>query len=200
MPALLKTDHVGKIVWLGRVVDRDAALPSAALSEIWAGFDGPAGEAHGGLTRPSCSRVSDQYKRGTVIRNVRQFSILSQEDLDAIAVQMGLMDLDPALVGATMVVAGIPDFSHLPPSSRLQATGGATLVVDMENRPCTLPARPIEVIHPGFGKRFKPAAAGRRGVTAWVEAEGMLRVGAKIRLHIPDQPAWAHLATTRGGI
>ncbi len=200
MPALLKTDFVGEIVWLGRVADRDAALQSGALSELWAGFDGPEGEAHGGMTRPSCSRVSDQYRRGTIIRNVRQFSVLSQEDLDAIAAQMGLSDLDPALLGATMVVAGIPDFSHLPPSSRLQATGGATLVVDMENRPCTLPARPIEDTHPSFGKRFKPAAAGRRGVTAWVEAEGMLRVGAKIRLHIPDQPVWAHLAATRGGI
>jgi hypothetical protein len=200
MPALLKTDLVGKIVWLGRVADRDAALQSGALSELWAGFDGPKGEAHGGMTRPSCSRVSDQYRRGTIIRNVRQFSVLSQEDLDAIAAQMGLSDLDPALLGATMVVAGIPDFSHLPPSSRLQATGGATLVVDMENRPCTLPARPIEDTHPSFGKRFKPAAAGRRGVTAWVEAEGMLRVGAKIRLHIPDQPVWAHLAAMRGGL
>ncbi len=97
------------------------------------------------------------------------------------------------------ILSGIPDFSHIPPSSRLQAEGGATLVVDMENRPCTLPAKPIENRHPRFGKLFKPAAVGRRGVTAWVEAEGTLRVGAKIRLHIPDQPAWSHLAAARDG-
>jgi hypothetical protein len=27
-------------------------------------------------------------------------------------------------------------------------------------------------------------------VTAWVEREGVLRLGEMLRLHIPDQPAW----------
>ena len=199
MPALLPSPFYGTITWLGRVADRDAALQSAPLTEVMARFSGPEGEAHGGLTRPSCSRVTGQYKKNTEIRNVRQFSILGAEDLAAIAAAMGIEALDPALVGASMVIASIPDFSHIPPSSRLQAEGGATLVVDMENRPCTLPARPIEGVHPGFGKKFKPAAAGRRGITAWVEAEGMLRVGAKVRLHVPDQPVWAHLDAARQG-
>lgn len=198
MPALKPTAFIGTITWLGRVADRDAALESASLTELFAGFAGPDGEAHGGLTRASCSRVLGQYKRNTPIRNTRQFSILAAEDLAEIAAKMGLHSLDPALLGASMVIEGIPDFSHLPPSSRLQAEGGATLVVDMENRPCTLPARPIETRHPGFGKGFKPAAQGRRGVTAWVEAEGMLRVGAKVRLHVPDQPVWTHLDRARG--
>jgi hypothetical protein len=67
----------------------------------------------------------------------------------------------------------------------------------MNNRPCTLPARPIETRHPGFGKKFKPAAAARRGITAWVEREGSFTLGETIRLHIPDQPVWAHLAAAR---
>jgi hypothetical protein len=193
MAALKPTDFIGKITWLGRVADRDAALESVSLPVLYAHFSGPEAEAHGGLTRPSCSRVLGQYKRNTTIRNTRQFSILSAEDLAAIAAKMGLENLDPALLGASMVISGIPDFSHIPPSSRLQATGGATLVNDMENRPCTLPARPIENRHPGFGKAFKPAAMGRRGITAWVEAEGLLTLGAEVRLHVPDQPVWAHL-------
>lgn len=199
MAALKPTAYIGTITWLGRVADRDAALESTPLTELMALFSGPEAEAHGGLTRPSCSRVLGQYKRGTEIRNTRQFSILGAEDLAGIAAGMGLLSLDPALLGASMVIAGIPDFSRLPPSSRLQADGGATLVVDMENHPCTLPARPIETMHPGFGQSFKPAAYGKRGITAWVEAEGMLRVGAQIRLHIPDQPVWAHLAAARRG-
>lgn len=199
MSALRPTAHIGTITWLGRVIDRDAKLESDAVSEMMARFDGPEGEAHGGLTRPSCSRVLGQYPRNTTIRNTRQFAILSAEELAAIAVQMGLETIDPALTGASMVIGGIPDFSHLPPSSRLQAEGGATLVVDMENRPCTLPARPIENRHPGFGAKFKPAAKDRRGITAWVEREGMLRVGASIRLHIPDQRAWSYLDAARKG-
>jgi hypothetical protein len=96
-----------------------------------------------------------------------------------------------------MVIEGIPDLTHLPPSSRMQAEGGTTLVVDMQNRPCVLPAKPIEAALPGFGKAFKTAASGRRGVTAWVEREGLLRVGDGVRLHVPDQRAWLHLVQVR---
>jgi hypothetical protein len=199
MPTLIPAPFAARIVWLGRVADRDAALQSAAVTELHADFSGPQGEAHGGLTRPACSRVAGLYPRDTEIRNVRQFSVLSAEDLAQIAERMGVERLDPALVGATMVVEGIPDFSRVPPSSRLQAEGGATLVVDMENRPCVLPAKPIEAALPGKGKGFKPAALGRRGVTAWVEREGVLRVGDALRLFVPDQPVWAHLATVRRG-
>jgi hypothetical protein len=199
MPVLKPTDYVGRIVWMGLVRDRDAALEAEAVARLVASFAGPEGDAHAGLVRPSCSRVTAQYPKGTVIRNTRQFSVLSAEDLAEIAARMGVAALDPALVGATMVVEGIPDFSHVPPGSRLQGASGATLVVDIENRPCTLPARPIEGRHPGYGAKFKAAAQGRRGITAWVEREGTFRLGEAIRLHIPDQPVWAHLEAARKG-
>lgn len=191
MPALAKTAHVATITWLGLVADRAAALPSHPVEALELSFDGPLGESHGGMTRPSCSRVLGLYPRNTPIRNTRQLSIVSAEELAAIAAEMGLDALDPALIGASMVVSGLPDFSHLPPSSRLLAESGACLTVDMENRPCTLPARPIETAHPGYGKDFKPAAKGRRGVTAWVEAEGRVVLGDPLTLFVPDQPAWA---------
>jgi hypothetical protein len=191
MPALRPTDWVGRIVWLGRVPDRDAALASHPVESLHAAFSGPEGEAHGGLTRPSCSRVVAQHPKGTEIRNVRQVSILAEEELAEIAAAMGLGALDPAWLGASMVVSGIPDLSHLPPSSRLQDEAtGATLVVDMQNRPCHLPAAVIDAAAPGRGRAFKRAAQGRRGVTAWVEREGGLALGDALRLHVPDQRAW----------
>jgi hypothetical protein len=200
VPALLPTRFTARVTWLGRNPDRSAALETRALTEMALTFAGDAGESHAGLTRPSDSRVLAQYKRGTPIRNTRQLSILSAEDLAAIAPEMGLEALDPALVGASMVIEGIPDFSRVPPSARLQdEASGTTLTIDMENRPCQLPARPIEARHPGFGKAFKRAAQGRRGVTAWVEREGTIRLGATLRLHIPDQPVWPHLDTARAG-
>lgn len=198
MPALIPTGFTATVIWLGHNPDRDAALETCALREMALSFAGYAGESRAGLTRPSDSRVLAQYKRGTPIRNTRQLSILSAEDLAAIAADMGMDMLDPALVGASMVVAGIPDFSHVPPSSRLQDEGsGTTLTIDMENRPCQLPAKPIEARHPGFGRAFKRAAADRRGVTAWVEREGIIALGATLRLHVPDQPAWPHLDAAR---
>ncbi|MEQ8900262.1 MAG: sulfurase [Roseovarius sp.] len=198
MPALKPTEYTGRIAWIGRVADRASSLAAEPLSEVSVSYAGIAGEEHAGLTRPSCSRVVAQYPKGTEIRNVRQFSVLSVEELAAIAAKMGVDRIDPAWVGASLVVEGIPDFTHLPPSSRLQGPDGVTLVVDMENRPCHLPAKVIDAHLPGVGGRFKAAAQGRRGVTAWVEREGVLRLGEMLRLHIPDQPAWSELARVRG--
>lgn len=198
MPALIPTDHVAEVAWLGVNADRGTALRTAAVTELRLGFAGPAGESHAGLTRASDSRVVSQYPKGTEIRNVRQVSILSEEEIAAIAAEMGLPRLDPAWFGATMVLRGIPDFTLIPPASRLQdEASGATLSVDMENRPCHLVSREIEAAHPGFGKSFKAAASRRRGVTAWVEREGRIAAGGRLRLHVPDQPSWPHLENAR---
>ncbi len=193
MPALLPTDFTARIIWLGRVADRAASLRSEPLQEVHAGFAGVAGEDHGGLTRASCSRVIAQYPRGTEIRNVRQFSVVAAEELAGIATEIGTKALDPAWIGASIVLEGIPDFSHVPPSSRLQNSDGTTLVIDMQNRPCNLPGPVIDEDAQGHGRAFKAAAKGRRGVTAWVEREGPLRLGDELRLHIPDQRVWQHL-------
>lgn len=197
MPALLPTRFHGHVSWLGRVVDSEATLRAEALDSAELRFDGIDGECHGGMTRPACVRTKAQYPKGTEIRNVRQLSVLSAEELAQIAVEMGLDAIDPAWMGASLVIKGIPDFSHVPPSSRLQFPSGASITIDMENRPCIYPGREIEKDRPGFGPAFKPAAENRRGVTAWVEREGVVAVGDRVTLHIPDQPVWAHFEDAR---
>ena len=197
MPALKKTEFVGRLVWLGRVIDTAASLRAEALDRAELTFDGIEGEAHGGPTRDSCSRVTTQYPRGTEIRNTRQLSVLSAEEMAGIAAEIGLDALDPQLLGASMVIEGIADFTRIPPSSRLQFPSGATITVDMENRPCVLPGREIEAEHAGHGTAFKAAAKGRRGVTAWVERPGAVARGDTVTLHIPDQPVWPHLEVAR---
>lgn len=195
MPALIPTDHYATITWLGCVADQDSDIRSIPLEAIEMTWEGMAGEIHAGRTRPSCTRVKTQYKRGTEIANVRQFSILSAEELGLIAADMGLEQIAPEWLGASIVVEGIDDFTHLPPSSRLQADNGACLVIDMLNLPCQFPAKEIEKDHPGHGKAFRSAAKGRRGVTAWVECPGRLALGNRMRLHTPNQRAWAHSGT-----
>lgn len=199
MPALMPTPIKARVVWLGAQPEPVANLVirSVPLEEMPLSFAGYAGESHAGVTRPACSRVSAQHKRGTEIRNVRQLAIVSAEEMAAVAAAMGLDAMDYAWVGASLVVEGIPDFTHLPPSSRLQGPDGVTLVVDMENRPCQEPAVTIDKALPGQGKGFKRAADGRRGVTAWVEREGVLRLGDILTLHIPDQRVWLHLDAHR---
>jgi hypothetical protein len=109
--------------------------------------------------------VLKQHPRNTVIRNVRQLCVVSAEEMAEVARDMGLDRMDYAWVGASLVLEGIPDLTHLPPSSRLQGPDGVTLVVDMENLPCQEPAVTIDQALPGQGKGFKRAAEGKRGVT-----------------------------------
>jgi hypothetical protein len=192
MPALLPTNYTCEIVFLGFVKSREEALASAPLQEAFASFAGIEGEDHGGLTRASCVRVKDQYPQGTEIRNVRQFSIVSEEEVALAAAEVGVDTVKPEWLGASIMVRGLPDFTHIPPSSRLQNAAGTTLVVDMENRPCMYPGKEeMEPHHPGKGKFLKSALKDRRGVTAWVEREGPLMVGDSFTLHVPDQRAWA---------
>jgi hypothetical protein len=198
IPALKPTDFAAEVVWLGSVETRERAeLLATRARRLDLTFAGIPGSVHSGLTSPSCSRVTAQHPKGTGIRNVRQLSIVSAEELEAIAGALGLEAIDPARVGASIVLCGIPDFSHVPPSSRLQSQVGTTLVVDMETRPCQFPGLSLEAAHPGHGKGFKAAARGRRGVTAWVEREGPLTLGDRLALHVPDQPAWSHIEDAR---
>ena len=106
MPALAPTEQYGEITWLG-TVPPDAGLCSVAAAEMRLTYAGAEGEAHSGVTRTSCVRVKSLWKQGTEIRNERQLSVMSQEEIDAIAAKCGLDWLDPALLGCSIVVKGI---------------------------------------------------------------------------------------------
>ena len=200
MPALVPTHHIATVTWLGRVGADAEGVRSAPLDgEVPLSYAGIEGEVHAGLTRPSCVRTVTQWPEGTEIRNVRQLSILSAEEMTATAAEMGLERLEPEWVGASMIIEGIDDFSHVPPGARLMNDVGTSLVIDMQNRPCHFPGQEVEKDRPDHGKSYKTAAKGRRGVTAWVEREGPIAVGDRLVLHVPDQRAWAHHAACLTG-
>lgn len=190
MPVLMPTKLSATIELLA--VNNDGEdLTTARTDNVDVGFDGFAGDSHSGLTRKSCTRVKLQYPVGTTIRNTRQISALSAEELERIRNAMTLDELDPCWVGANLVVSGIHDFSLLPPSSRLIAENHTSLVVDMQNAPCRFPGDIIERHSPGKGKAFVKSAEGKRGVTLWVEREGHLKIGDTLRLHVPPVCTWS---------
>ncbi len=190
MPALVPTEYEGRVLWLGLNERRATGLRSRAVQALDLQFSGAVGESHSGLLRSACARVVSQYPRGTEIRNVRQLCLMSAEELSEIAANMGVAALDPALLGVSVLLGGIPDFTFIPPSSRL-VNAALSITVDMENRPCHLPAKEIEAELAGKGGLFKAAAKGRRGVTGWVERAGGLKLGDTLRLHVPAQRSWA---------
>ncbi len=162
----------------------------ASGGRVEVGFEGFAGDNHSGLNRDSCVRVKELYAEGTRIRNTRQISIVSDEELTLIAQGMEIDHIEPEWLGANLLLGGIPHFTLLPPSSRLLFSSGACLVVDMENQPCAYPAKEIQKVYPGKGRLFIKNARQRRGITAWVEKEGMIADGDSIRVFVPKQPAW----------
>ncbi|RED53798.1 MOSC domain-containing protein [Aestuariispira insulae] len=187
MPALRNSGITGTVAGLFINHNRETGLQTEAIEAVTVNYAGFEGNSYSGLTRPSCSRVRHQYEVGTEIRNTRQVSILSQEELAEIADRLEIEKVQPEWLGANLCLTGIPDFTHVTPSARLIFESGASLVVDMENHPCKYPGEVIEKFHPGKGKRFPAAAIHRRGVTAWVEREGLIKHGDLVSLHLPDQ-------------
>lgn len=192
MAVLRESGISGEIHSLLIHADKKDDITSVACESVEVSFAGFKGESHSGLTRESCVRVKEQYREGTIIRNTRQISIVSTEELALIAELMDISSIKPEYLGANICVSGIPDFSLLPPSSRLLFSSGVSLVVDMQNEPCKYPAQVIDTIYPGRGKYFIKHALERRGVTAWVEREGQLTAHDTVAVHIPVQGRYVH--------
>ena len=191
-PLMLKAPFTGKTRKLLVSADRSASLEKSETNRLELMFSGIKGDFHRGLTRKSDSRTLKQYPRDANIRNVRQVTLVSAEELADIAVAMGIPEAKAEWLGANLVTAGIPDLSLLPPSTRLQFPSGGTLVVDMENAPCRQVADVISRYHPEAGSGFVKSAVNKRGVTAWVEREGIVNAGDEIVIWIPPQRIYAH--------
>jgi hypothetical protein len=192
MPLLMKLKFTGKIEGLFLRPSRAGGFEKAPTGAIRLGLDGPEGDCHTGLTRKSDSRTTALYQRGLDIRNVRQLTLLSREELQEIADALGIMWVDPSWLGANLVLSGVPDFTMLPPSTRLQFPSGATIVVDMENYPCSQIAEVIGRHHPEVERQVVKKAMHKRGVTAWVEREGDVKMGDAVALFIPPQRIYSH--------
>lgn len=155
-------------------------------------YEGLADDVHAGLTMKSGGR-QQHYLKGTEIRNYRQVSIVSTEELQFIAESMDIDEIQPGWIGANLAVEGIPQLTLVPPSTRMEFANGAVLVVDGENLPCIHPGKIIQRHFPdldGAGETFPKYAMGRRGVVAWVERPGTIKTGNEITLRIPHQDRW----------
>lgn len=190
MPTFKKADFEGRVLDLLAKTDDSESIESAKVESMPLSFAGVEGEAHSGLTRPSCVRVTMIYEEGTPIANARQLTLVSREEIEEVANAMEIPGIEPEWLGANLLLEGIPHLTLLPPSSRLLFESGACLVVDMLNEPCAYPAKVIESHHPKKGRFFVKNAREKRGVTAWVEKEGTISKGDRIEVFLPTQRAW----------
>jgi hypothetical protein len=146
------------------------------------------GDRHYGFTRKSGSR-EPWYPRGSEIRNGREVTIVSVEEIAEIANGMGLAALPAGWIGANLVVQGVPRLTFLPPGTRIFFEGEAVLTVEGVNNPCRYAGQAIarQTGRTDLELLFPKVAAGLRGVVASVERPGTVSSGSQLTVRIPDQ-------------
>ncbi len=128
-------------------------------------YDGIQGDFHAGLTRQSGGR-EPWYERGTQMRNERQLSILSVEELAVIADNLGIARLEAGWIGANLVLEGVEAMSFLPPRTLMFFEGGVTLRIDGYNAPCRLAGGEI-ARHVGASRTGGPLGEAVTGDIDW---------------------------------
>jgi MOSC domain-containing protein YiiM len=156
---------------------------SRPVASLQLTFQGLAGDRHAGATRSSDARTP-WHPRRTPIANTRQVSIVSTEECALVAEALGLRALDPALLGANLVIAGLEGLTQVPPATRLQFPSGATIFVTEPNAPCRQPGRKIAATYgnPALEFAFPKKAVGLRGIVGLVEREGRVATGDAVTI------------------
>jgi hypothetical protein len=175
-------------------VEAEPHPETRAVSEIALDLQGISGSRHYGFTRNAGPR-EPWYKRGMEMRSGRQITIVSREELIAIAAAMQVETIAPEWIGANIVVSDIPRFTLLPSGTRI-VFAEATIVVEAPNAPCRIAGRAIakhltpDAAPGGLDLAFPTKAKGLRGVVASVERAGTIRAGEPITVKVPPQTLW----------
>jgi hypothetical protein len=165
------------------------SFETTATDSLTLGFEGIAGDRHGGFTRRSGGR-EPWYPRGTEMRNERQLSLLSPDDLATIARGMEVPEIRPEWIGGNLLISGIRDFTLLPPRTCLFFAGGVTIRIDGLNVPCRFSGRSVAAHYPGregLDIAFVRAGKHARGLVGWVEKPGVIRAGEALEARLPEQ-------------
>ena len=176
------------VVEAALVCDVPDLLVSSRKDKIIVQLAGITGDRHFGYTFPSNGRYP-MYPRRTEINNSRQVSIISVEEVQTTASDLGLAELLPEWYGANLILKDIPALTFLPPGTRLTFEQGPVLIVQGENDPCINVGRILQEQHPDrprLDTDFVKAAVHKRGVVAWVEHPGFISPGDKVSADIPE--------------
>lgn len=164
----------------------DMSPISTSEQQITLTWDGVEGDKHAGVSMSADS--PDFYSRDSEVRNTRQVSLVSEEELAKIAAILDVPELQSAWLGANLLLSGIGDLTQLPSGTRLIFSQGAGLVVEDSNPPCTAPGQVVQDNYTdksGLTTAFPKAALSKRGLVAWVEKPGKINVGDSVQVWEP---------------
>lgn len=181
MGAPEKTEFTGRVaaVMILREGDGVVSKMLESVRVTGAGFEG---DRHAGEMRETGVRDRD-LPAGTLVRNTRQVSLVSEEELAEIASRLDVPRVEARWLGANLSLSGIPDLTLLPHGTRMKFEGGVEIVIDSENKPCTGPGKAIAEAYPdrkGLAAQFPKSAIHLRGLVGWVDSTGELKLNEKV--------------------
>jgi hypothetical protein len=185
MPAV-RRQTIGRVASLH--VRSAKKAPSTGVDSFTLTFTGIIADIHSGAIRAAGPR-EPAFRSGTMLANLRQVSLVSAEELATIASRMGLSRLDPAWLAANIAIEGAGPITQLPRGTIIRFPSGASLYVSDLNSPCTDAAKLIrEHARPAQQQTssFVPHAVGRRGLVAFVYAQGQVSSGDAIEFLFPQ--------------
>ncbi len=181
-------DIIGQVK---QILTKAESVPfSTPIAEGQFHLEGLLGDSHYGLTMLAHGH-HPEYTRATEIRNTRQLTILSSEELAEVADMLGVTFMDISWLSGNLLVSGVVNFSVLPYGSRLIFEGGVVLGCARENDPCRKTASITQQQYPlvpNVARDFIKTAMHKRGIAAWVEHPGLIKPGESFRVELPA--AW----------
>lgn len=183
----------------GRIVSVHAGsnddLSKESRAAIRVALDGIEGDRHRSYTRKAWA--GDKQPEGTLRRNERQWSAVSDEELADIQAAMDLEAPPSAeMLGANLCISGISQLSRLPKGTLLKFPSGAELIVEEYNPPCHDMGKVLaQKCRATSGKSlpstaFSKAAKLLRGIVGVVEAPGEIAAGDEVEILVYEHPSW----------
>lgn len=165
---------VVETLWLAGATDDEGGVDRQAIQ---ANLDGLEGDRHYGFVKPADARDVG-IKRGTPVRNWRQWSAVSVEELKVIAEKLSVSHVKPEWLMANICFSGMEELSKISGGAKILFPSGAILHVECENAPCIGPGKQIQKHFQQLSpSQFPKLAAGLRGIVGVVYCAGVINVG-----------------------
>lgn len=170
-----------RVAGLG-IADTKGSFVTRAIDSVVLSYAGIEGDRHAGLVAKAAP--GQRYApRGVELRNSRQLSLVSLEELAETASALEMPTLDWRTYGANVCFSAAPELTMIASGTRLIFASGAIVVIDGENEPCIKVGKALsEQLSHDVRSAFVKAGRRRRGLVAWVERPGLIRVGDEPRI------------------
>lgn len=168
---------------------------STEVEKLQCRLDGLEGDRHRMSSQLAVGQSAHIVDKGRPVANFRQVTIVTKEEMDAVAHSLRVSRLYAEDFSANIVLGNIDNFTQLPPLYYLVFSNSkkethAVLRIMGENKPCVVAGGNMRDRFPhisGIQNQFVKAASGKRGQVAVVFAEGYIRPGDTVTF-VPHQP------------